>query len=749
MSCRPCVRHVEAAIAGTIASPTWRTRAVTLMAEVTLDTCAQEPIHLPGLIQSHGALFAFDTHGILTFASANANSLLGVETTLGGGVEEQRLPESIAGQIRRWLGDPATEFEAIEVAFDGWDADVIAHRNGDGFLIVEFETRDVPTSSVASFAMAAHKAIERVMRQKDLDALLALAVEDVRKITGFERVMAYRFRHDDSGEVVRESRVEGLSSWEGHRYPSGDIPPQARKLYILNTLRLISNVESQAIAVLSSPDSGSAPLDMSFSSLRSVSPIHIEYLGNMGVAASLSISIVIEGRLWGMIACHHRAPRLVPYGIRMACRVLGQVLSVTIAALENTALSQRVIASAEMLAAIGVRARASENLLLGIASDHPNPASLVNADVMVCLWGGQAKVCRGTMSAAALSAIAEVLGSLGKDRIISGNIAATNPVVAQAIHPFCGILAMCFDVSHRGWLVWLRVEQVEHVRWAGKPDKIVRLGPNGPRLTPRGSFLEWLEDVRGSSAPWERGDITTADSLRSELTQIAGTHAIEMERARLELLAALGHDLREPLHSISVAAEILQRKRTDGAALGARIQHSSGRMSRLVTQILDMSMLQLHNGMAIRRDSFDLVDLLREVVSDVLFAYPESEVRVATPDTHLISADRDRLAQVLSNLLSNARHHGTIGTVITVFASANETRTRFGVSNIGMPIPQSEQDQLFSAFKPASRHNARNPSGLGLGLYIANEIIKAHDGTLNVQCTNGLITFTADIATRA
>jgi chemotaxis family two-component system sensor kinase Cph1 len=720
------------------------------MNEITLDNCAMEPIHIPGSIQSHGAMLVFDADGSLRFASGNANALLGIATVLGAGVARQQLPGPIVAQIAAWLVNSATEFESFEVALQGAEADVIAHRNSDALLIVEFEVRDVSAVSVASFALLAHKAIERIMRQKDLDELLGVSVTEVRKITGFDRVMAYRFRHDDSGEVVRESKREGLSSWEGHRYPSGDIPAQARKLYVLNTLRLIADVGSPVIAVREADTTRSVPLDMSFCTLRSVSPIHIEYLRNMGVAASLSVSVVIDGRLWGMIACHHNAPRLVAHGVRMACRVLGQVLSVSIAGLETAGLARRALASAGMLSEIGVRARAADDLLAGITFGNPNPANLINADATVCFWGGQAKVCTGAISPTAIAALAHALGSAQTDRIISASIGASNgavaAAVAAAIAPFCGILAICFDVGHRGWVVWLRAEQVEQVRWAGKPGKVVRIGPNGPRLTPRGSFDEWLENARGSSVPWERGDIAAADALRSELTLIAGAHAIEIDRTRIELLAALGHDLREPLHSISMAAEILQRKQVDGAELGARIQTSSGRMSRLVTQILDMSMLQLTNGISILREPFDLCALLREVVSDARFSYPETEVRLLAPGTRAVFGDRDRLAQVLSNLLSNARHHGTIGTPITVFARPAGPRVMFGVSNAGKAIPLDERDQLFSAFKPASLHNARNRSGLGLGLYIASEIVKAHEGKLLLECADGMVTFTADVS---
>jgi two-component system, chemotaxis family, sensor kinase Cph1 len=715
-------------------------------AETTLENCASEPIHIPGTIQSHGALLAFDMTGNLCFASANAAPMLGVSLLLDQPMIRQGLPSKISDMIAGWLDDPTADFEPFDTPLAGRDVNVLGHRNVDGLLVVEFEPRSESATTVSSFALIAHKAIERLRRQVKIENLLGLATAEIRKITGFDRVMAYRFRHDDSGEVVRESRRDDLPDWEGRRYPSSDIPDQARRLYVLNTLRLIASVDSQPVAVLASGEGMLQVLDMSLCGLRSVSPIHIEYLMNMGVVASLSISIVVDGKLWGMIACHHGAARHVPHGIRMACEVLGQMLSLTVSSIESAAMAARALRSADTLAQIGLRARAADDLLAGVAFDEPNPSGLVDADAMVCIWGGKMKVCAGTVPPDVVKVLAGLLETIEQDTVVSARVAETHPLLAAAVHPFCGILAVCFDAGHRGWAIWLRSEQIDHVRWAGKPEKTVRIGPNGPRLTPRGSFTEWLEEVRGSSVPWDRGDVETASKLRAELNLIAGVHAIEMERVRLELLASLGHDLRDPLQSISLAAQILQRKSGDGVQLGARIESSSGRMGRLVTQILDMSRLQSNSGITLMPDTFDLVELLNEIVNDTTFVRPGAEVALVAPAMLTMHADRDRLAQVVSNLLSNARHHGVIGMPITVFARVESARVLFGVSNHGDPIAQTTRDGLFKAFRPESANNPRNRTGLGLGLYISTAIVEAHGGTLELECADGMVTFVVDIA---
>ncbi|RYY54677.1 MAG: GAF domain-containing protein, partial [Comamonadaceae bacterium] len=215
-----------------------------------------------------------------------------------------------------------------EVQCNGQLFDLVVHRSG-ALLVAEFEQRPAGDDDVAGFALRAHRAMDRLKRQPQIDALLALATRVMRELTGFDRVMAYRFREDDSGEVVAEDRHLALEPFIGQRYPASDIPAQARRLYLLNTLRLIADMHAEPVPVLAA-SAATGALDMSHGVLRSVSPIHVEYLRNMGVGASMSISIVIGGRLWGMLACHHRSARRVPYSVRMACDVLAQVLAANV-----------------------------------------------------------------------------------------------------------------------------------------------------------------------------------------------------------------------------------------------------------------------------------------------------------------------------------------------------------------------------------------------------------------------------------
>jgi light-regulated signal transduction histidine kinase (bacteriophytochrome) len=304
------------------------------------------------------------------------------------------------------------------------------------------------------------------------------------------------------------------------------------------------------------------------------------------------------------------------------------------------------------------------------------------------------------------------------------------------IGPWVGVLGMAFDPSGGGWVLGLRCEQVETVRWGGKPEKQLKAGPMGHRLTPRGSFEEWLETVRGEAEPWAPGVLQAARETLSELQQAVLARHGEMERARNQMLAMLGHDLRDPLHSISMAAQVLERTTAaDGPQrIGARIRSSSGRMQRLVGEVLDLSRLRSGLGLGIKPAEIDLAFMLRDLCDEARLAHPGVDLQVDAPDTLSASIDADRLAQVISNLLGNARHHGEPGHPVRVrLVREDDGSTVLSVHNHAAPIPADRADKLFQPFKGSADGNPNGHRGLGLGLYIAHEIVVGHGGRLRYR----------------
>ena len=404
----------------------------------------------------------------------------------------------------------------LETVVEGRQLDVVVHRHAE-HVIAEFERRDQPSDELAAFALQAHRVNDRLRRQRTATALLQMAVEQVRRITGFDRVMAYRFRPDDSGDVVAESRAETLVPYLGLRYPASDIPAQARRLYTINTLRLIADTHYVPVPVLSGAPH--TPLDMSHCLLRSVSPIHIEYLHNMGVAASMSVSIVVNGRLWGMLACHHMQARQVPYLIRIACDVLAHVIAAAVQSIDAVALAEQAVEAALTRTRFLESLIKSDDVFTPLSEHAQSLRTSLKADAAIICHGGRL-LAFGDVPPSVASAIVSSLPEVGGGLIERTKQDEWPEAIRGDLGKWIGLLGLCFDPAVNGWLLLLRVERVETVRWSGNPEKQITQGPRGPRLTPRGSFEEWQETTR-IAEPWSRIELGNARQLLGEMHRAA------------------------------------------------------------------------------------------------------------------------------------------------------------------------------------------------------------------------------------
>ncbi|KQY11878.1 hypothetical protein ASD28_04445 [Massilia sp. Root133] len=711
---------------------------------VDLQNCADEPIHIPGFIQPHGALLSLSDAGLVEGWSTNIATVMDNEPALGQPFGTLGLPEAVTELIQECLatmedGDAPATVAALSIGGREYDCVVHGHMHR---VLVEFETREASMEEVAQFAIKAHSSIDRLRRQRSIDGLLEATVRQIREFTGFDRVMAYRFRSDDSGDVVAEARRDDLVPYLGQRYPAGDIPPQARRLYVLNTLRMIADVGYHAVPLLGAE--GSAPLDLSFAVLRSVSPVHVEYLQNMGVGASMSVSIVVHGRLWGLIACHHMAPKRVPYSVRMAADVLAQVIASTVQGIEAREDAELVEHAAK------VRTSLVESLLL---EDDPLEALVEHGDGLLESTHAQALVvsqygrvvCRGVDQALG-DAIVASLPAEPHDIVTRTSVKEWPDAIQARLGKWVGMLGLPFDPPSGGWCVLLRTEQIEEVAWGGKPDK-TQAGPLGERLTPRGSFEAWHETVRGLAHPWEDGILTHARMMLGELARVSNARRAQTESTRAQLLAMLGHDLRDPLNSINMAGMVLER--TDGVGnkgtLGKRIQSSSNRMQRMIGQVLDMSRIDRGLSLGIDLQPVDLAALLEDMVEEARLAYPTIVYDLHTVGPAFVLADGGRLGQVVSNLLSNARHHGEPNQPITIRLVPRDGPglglAVLEIANAGAPIPAENEAALFNPFKRSSLNNPRNRTGMGLGLYIAQQIVREHEGEIDYRHENGKVIF--------
>jgi two-component system, chemotaxis family, sensor kinase Cph1 len=700
--------------------------------------CDQEPIHALGLIQPHGAMLCLDRQGRLIAHSADASRWLGPLPELGQPVTDQYLTPLSRQALRAALADPEAPVESIECNGAGGNRfDLVMHWSGNS-LFAEFEQLALDTPSASLFALYAQRAIQRLQAREyaDTSQLLQAVAEAIRSMTGFDRVMGYRFLADGSGEVVGEARREDLPPYLKQRYPAGDIPQQARRLYVLNPIRQIASVDATPVALYPPlhPETNS-PYDLSHSVLRSVSPVHIEYLKNMGVGASMSVSIIVDGRLWGLFACHHMTARRASHAVRLSCTVLTQVVSILISQIESRrrALDERRIY--EHRSRIASELVQAEDPLAGLANAASEITALVGCEAVVAVVDKEVIALGGarapeTVDADAIRALADHLAATRQDMFASHAWRDELPLAAP-LPSTAGCLAIQMQGDSRITIVWLRDELVETINWAGPPDKVVALGPNGPRLTPRGSFEVWKQTVRGRCREWTEMDQFAARELKAILQDVQLQRMRETERARTTLLATLGHDLRDPLQAINMAIQLMGRGLASSDDTARRVEGSTRRMQSLISYILDVSRIRSGVGLGLKPQTVPLKELLDAIVEQSRLTHPGIAIEAHFDEgLGLVSVDPDRFSQALTNLISNARQHGDTNFPIELVAQTQADDVTIDVKNrLAGKAPVSFEG-LTDPFKRGSLNNPNNRGGLGLGLYIANAIVKGHDAQL-------------------
>ena len=394
--------------------------------------------------------------------------------------------------------------------------DIVAHRAGDQIL-VELEPANRQARSATDVLALMDTAAGGFERAAHLMELCQRAAVAFRHITGFDRVMVYRFLDDDAGVVVAEDKAAGEGSFLNHHFPASDIPRQARALYVRNRVRAIPDVGYAPAPLRGSDAAALAALDLSDVALRSVSPIHIQYLKNMGVAASASVSIVKDGVLWGLIACHHATPKLMSFDVRMACRALAGGLARQIRAKEDAELYRDRI-----------RLRASEDAALSRLGGDLSMADffqavagdlqrMLGADGFAAVQGKDLFACGQRPSDAQVLTLAHWVGP----RAVAQ--AFHTPTLGRQWEPArdfaavgSGLLAVTMSTEEPTVLMWFRAEHVQVVEWAGNPHKAVS-GETAGQLTPRSSFEAWAEEVRGRAPPFTLVEVEAAARLRRSL----------------------------------------------------------------------------------------------------------------------------------------------------------------------------------------------------------------------------------------
>lgn len=681
---------------------------------VDLANCEDEPIHVPGAIQPHGVLLALDpaTHEIAV-VSANCGEQLGVPAVEARGRSlVDLLGDEVATEVRRrWtesaFSEPLIVHLPTELAgsLAGVEVDITLHRSGDR-LVIEVESLGRPRSVLLGY-QSARAAMGRLAARTTVRDLAEQLAREVGEMTGFDRVMVYRFDRDWNGEVIAEERRPDLNPFLGLHYPASDIPAQARRLYTVNWTRLIADVDYEPVPLhpVLDPATG-APLDLSYSTLRSVSPIHLEYLRNMGVTASMSISLVLDGELWGLIACHHYSgPHRPSQDARAAVEFLGQVASQQIAERARSDARERALQRASILGRISGRAAASNDSVLDTLLEDPELLGLMDASGAVLCFDGRIRTVGTVPGRAAATLVAERLlgpedGSVG----YADRLADLVPDLPGEDLP-AGALAV--GTLPDRWLVWFRPEMEHTVDWGGDPhNKELAATEDGTiRLSPRKSFEKWREVVSGRSRPWDEEDADTARDLRSRL------NALLLKRSREQI------EVAESLQR-SVLTDVTPQ--LDG--LDVAVRYTSAASYQLGGDWWDCMQLDEH------RVAFVIGDVAGHGVSAVAaMTQVRAALRAYLFAGHDLGSSLDELDRFMAVLLGDQIASAQIAVV--------DRRSRvIEVASAGHPAPLLLPPDPDEPLRPV----ARPVLGLGSGTATVTAI-EVPEGTTLLMFTDGVV----------
>jgi two-component system, chemotaxis family, sensor kinase Cph1 len=731
---------------------------------IDLTNCDLEPIHIPGLIQPHGVLLVLESPTLrIVQVSENTKEVL------------DRKPEDLLGKpLADLLDDKQIQmiWQCLEKDFESANPlDLSIKRNGrsrhfdgivhalDPLIVLELERRSIKsTKNYLEFYQQVRGVIAQTQKAQTLLEMSQVVVESIRRITGFDRVMVYRFDKDGSGIVIAEDTNQE-NPYLNLRYPPSDIPKQARQLYNLNWLRLIPNVSYESVTLI--PENNpitNQPLDLSHSVLRSVSPIHLEYMMNMKVAASMSISLMQDQKLWGLIACHHASPKYVPYQTRTVCEFVGRVMSVELANKESSEEAEYKIYLKVLQTKFIDALSESRYFLDGILKMKSQLLNLANASGAVIFSGELCTQVGTTPSNDEIrNLISWIKPQLKNNLFETESLTKLYPAAESFEGIASGLLALEISKVHNDYILWFRPELVRTITWGGDPNKPVEVVSDGSlRMSPRKSFAMWQETLRAHCLPWKVCEIEAAIELRSLVVGIMLRQADEMAAINFELKRSneeldsfayiASHDLKEPLRGIHNYANFLMEDyadllREDGVSKLQTLVRLTQRMETLINSLLYISRVGRAELTLIE---VNLNELVQQVINTVSMARPETNIEFRIPRVlPSVHCDQAQVNELFTNLVSNAIKYNNkaqkwieVGFLEGISKDYKSRNLTFYIRDNGIGIQQEQLEKIFVLFR---RLHGRDDygGGTGAGLTIARKVVERHGGRIWVESIFG------------
>ena len=715
--------------------------------KVDLNNCDKEPIHILGKTQSYGVLLAFDLNSLelvqysdnlrTIFDASFINTLTSARDLLKED-ELQRVLDTL--QVKKST--------SIEINLGDEIKLLIAHKNAEQ-LIVELEPKGDITDPVV-YQQQLTEIVTELTAASDEQDMCDRAADLMRDFLGYDRVMIYRFDENWNGAVVSEAKEARLESWLGLNYPATDIPQQARKLFLKQGVRIIADVNDTPVVIEPSlsPKTNN-PLDLSNAELRASSPIHIEYLQNMQVGATLTAAIVYRNTLWGLVACHNYGPKFINYYKRLSANFLTQVFATQLG-LRTTNTNLEIVNRSNNVRSVLIEQMSQNwNIEEGLTNYETTLLDLTEASGAAILLDGNLSVIGSTPSRDQIFELKEWLFEQEFDEEVyyTKSLRKASEKFDEFKEIAAGVLCVPISKGNQNALFWFKPERKETVHWAGNPDKAV-LSKSGEDLSPRKSFEKWLQEVDGQSQPWQDYEIAAAKALKQSISEIIIQKYDEVKRLNDKLEIAykelesfsysVSHDLRAPLRGIDGFAQIIKEDYYDslddfGKEALEVIITSTHKMNGLIDDILAFSGLSQRETSA---QEFSVNELINDVLSflQVEREYKGSEI-VVSDNFPVTFGDRGMIFQLFNNLISNAlKYSSKVDSPKVEIGFLDQNPPVYYVKDNGIGFDMAHVDRIFGVF---NRLESEDYQGSGIGLAIVKRVVEKHQGKIWVESDKG------------
>lgn len=728
---------------------------------VNLTNCDQEPIHIPGSIQPHGFLLGIDlsTFHIL-FCSGNVQEFLGIshQQLLGKSADEV-FGSNLTQELRDCTDHTDGRLKILHMVFGDKAFELSVHAHA-GCLIVESEAAMDEEQEKQDLLSLSKEFLGYMEETHTLKQLSMLVAQGIRNVTGYDRVMIYHFDKDYNGEVIAESKRDDLEAFLGLHYPHTDIPPQARELYIKNQLRIIADVNYTPVPLYTIDDGKDRNLDLSYASLRSVSPIHVQYLHNMGVGATLTISLIHKKKLWGLVACHHYSPKYLSQKTRLAARLQGNFITSQIDVRqlnEEYEESKKVNEAAKRL--ISRKLEPDRNSFAEVTGD-PDLLLLCNASGVSLLIDDRIYKAGTTPNDEEIRQLAAYLAVYtGNTRFHTESIGKLLPESTSFAGKIPGVNYVSLNTSSNNCIIWYKPETISEVNWAGDPAKAIEKDKNG--LSPRKSFELWKETLKFQSNPWLQAEIAASSNFASVLLKHMGSVFLAEEEEKQRELARIltetnaeleninwisTHDLQEPLRKIQMMSSFILSEEEkdipqDVYEKVLRMNKSAERMQILVKDILKYTRLNYSKEAF---ENIDLSRLLEEVAVETGDSLNAKEATLTIGRLPEVKGVSFLLKQLFSNLIYNSlkfshadrRPQLTIALVEDaaipdLLAVKKDDYHVIRYSDNGIGFEKNYNESVFNIF--TRLNNASEYQGSGIGLALCKKIMNTHKGIIKAD----------------